>query len=309
MPAPSAPSLSDRLISALNELLRAEVPAVSLLAAVAPWLAPIFPAAYTWHNVSFVMLFGWNGTIAAVVGGFVAASVEAVGIAAVHTIISLWGKEKADGLVKMAGGALGMYLLIVVGANVALDWNAKRDGVLIAASGLLCLMTVTGGIIAGVRARAARAAADEQAKQDSDTAQANAAIAEDSRQFDKEQLAWKEKGEREERMQKEANAHAERMAKIAKGIDPDAPPAPPPPTIHPVSNATPNPRAPRRPKPTYSMDHLREWVGENDKLSADKQAIGLKAKFGALNKDIAEVLQVHASTVGRWISENGDKQT
>lgn len=136
---------------ALEEVL------VDILAAFVPWLAPVAPAYIAWRNMTEVMQFdAW-------VAGIVAAVVEFLGLATVHTIFMLWdynqtkGKTGQRAPLAVAVGAAGMYLAVVMTVNVILD---DAPAVQKAAQALLSLLSVVGAVTLAIRAQHARRVAE-----------------------------------------------------------------------------------------------------------------------------------------------------
>ena len=148
---------TERIVAALaglRDLIRAvEGVLIDLVAAAAPWLAPVIPAYLAWHNMVDVLAFPvWIAWIGAAV-------VELAGLSAVHTTFTLWDyndtKRKSDqqAPVQVSLAITVFYLAIILIVNVALDTGTALEKLAIT---LLSLLTVVGSVILAVRASHAR---------------------------------------------------------------------------------------------------------------------------------------------------------
>lgn len=142
----------------INNFIRdTEGSIVNALTAVAPWLAPLAPAAMSWAHMVNSLAFD------KIIAGAIAFVVEVMGMASVSTIISFWShnrKYRDDKLKAPVGIAIGtflFYLAVILSMNVLLDaasvpsWTVDKDTSLIAARAMLTLLTVPAAILLAIR--------------------------------------------------------------------------------------------------------------------------------------------------------------
>lgn len=153
-----------------NRLMRSiESVLIDLIAATAPWLAPVIPAYMVHQSLMNVLAMPpWVAWIGAAV-------VEFLGLSAVSTTMTLWdyndkrkaaqlnqttkGKRRKPRPVKglapvwVAGGAGGFYLISVLVVNVILDDAGTWERI---AKALLSSLSVIAALILAVRAQHAR---------------------------------------------------------------------------------------------------------------------------------------------------------
>lgn len=159
----------EKIVGFLNGILRlnrtTEYLVIDLIAAIAPWLAPVLPAFLTGSNLFKLLEFPWY---IALVSALV---VELVGLSSMSTVLMLWTwnetKRESDPYAPMwlALVAGVIYMGVVLSVNTLLDIDPKRYSVLV--KGLLSCMTVVAAIIIAVRGQhARRMEAKEREKQE-----------------------------------------------------------------------------------------------------------------------------------------------
>lgn len=296
MTAPK-PSLAQGVADALNALRQISVPAVDLAAEAAVWISPAFPAIYTWHGVTYNLLgqskLTWDVNVAFWGGAVIAACVELVGMASVYTVVSL-RSDKDRSLFWLAGVSCLFYVAIVVLGNAGLGWLAGEHGIRIAVSALLSCLTLVGAIIAGVRGEVSKRAAEAD-KRTGNAVQLNAQA------FDQGTQRIHTQNSHEMEVLKLRQAHDERMAKIAHGIDPDAQPAP---VIDPASTGQ---LASVKPELAALVAEFRARNATSKSSSRDLCRYLHELAYS--NTEIAVATGIHISGVGKHInsSKNGAK--
>lgn len=124
---------------------------IDAVAAITPWLAPLIPAFLVYHNMTerlgYTNLFGLIG----------AASVEFLGLSAVHTAVTFhqWNdNHKSDRApFWFAFGAGAFYVVIILTVNAALDIWQDQQWVKILAHALLSLLSVDAAAVIAMRAQ------------------------------------------------------------------------------------------------------------------------------------------------------------
>lgn len=157
-PHPTPPSPFVQRVTAVliawGELTRAlEATLIDNLAATIPWLAPVVPAFMIYHSLTAVIHFpAWVGAVSAVV-------VEFLGLATVSTVFQFWSyndaRRKTDPVAPMrvAAGAAGFYLAVVILVNVILDRAPLEQ---LVAKALLSTLSSVAAITLSIRAQHAR---------------------------------------------------------------------------------------------------------------------------------------------------------
>ena len=149
------------VFDAINYYIRnSEASLVNLLSAIAPWGAPLAPASMAYAGM--VNHLGITRPIALIL----AAVIEILGLATVHTTLSFWqyNRRRVAGWkrqpTELAAGMFGFYLLIILTVNVVLEipgafpgipaWTAAAIPIL--AKALLSLLAVPAAVTMAVRA-------------------------------------------------------------------------------------------------------------------------------------------------------------
>lgn len=124
---------------------------IDAVAAITPWLAPLIPAFLVYHNMTerlgYTNLFGLIG----------AASVEFLGLSAVHTAVTFhqWNDNHKQDRAPFwfAFGAGAFYVVIILTVNAALDIWQDQAWVKILAHALLSLLSVDAAAVIAMRAQ------------------------------------------------------------------------------------------------------------------------------------------------------------
>lgn len=169
------------ILSSANRLLRAvESILIDLIAATAPWLAPIFPAYMVWYALTHrlnIPVPGWVAMVGALV-------IEFLGLSAISTTLMLWTyndrrRESADlsrakkrrrprkmhgeAPVWLAAGSGAFYLVVVLVVNVVMDTSGIEERI---AKAMLSSLSIIAGLILAVRAQHARRLEDAEMRRD-----------------------------------------------------------------------------------------------------------------------------------------------
>lgn len=309
---PPKPSLALWLADRLRELQAIEEPLVNLISAASPYIAPVFPALYTWHSVTYVLLATWDDSIAWWVGLATAVGVEFIGVSAVQTSIKLWD-EKRMALMWLAVAAGLYYVAVVVVSNVLLGIMPNAIEALVTVSALLSSQTVVGGLISGVRAQATKqvqaaqstqAAIDaQQAAKQAQQREANATAFEQGRQVREQQNAH-ELAQLAARNAQELALAQERTKQLAIEAEIARASTPPAPVIDPASTGQ---VASVEPELASLVAEFRASNASSKSISKDL-CIYLHGK-GYTNTEIANATGIHITGVGKHIngSKNGAK--
>lgn len=161
------------VLNSANRLLRAvESILIDLIAATAPWLAPVLPAYMVWYALTHrlnIPVPGWVALIGALV-------IEFLGLSAISTTLMLWTyndrrRESAQDRVKkhgkriktprvrglapvwLAAGSGAFYLVVVLVVNVVMDTSSIQERI---AKAMLSSLSIIAGLILAVRAQHAR---------------------------------------------------------------------------------------------------------------------------------------------------------
>lgn len=156
---PTAPHPDDKLLNFFQRALDVNHAfyglGIDVLAAYSPLLATLIPAYLTYHSTLTYLHFApWMAFTTAAV-------VEVLGLAAVHTTISLreynaslTRKTDQRAPLDIAFAASIAYILIVLVVNVGLDiFAAKVSWIIYTVKGFLSLLSVIGALIVAVRAQ------------------------------------------------------------------------------------------------------------------------------------------------------------
>ena len=156
----------------LNENIReTESSVVTLLSAVAPWLAPLAPAYMTYQHAVGVLDFPvW-------VALPIAAVVEIMGFSALSTFVEFWffnrrnqaGYKKAP--IEAVVIAFAVYLITIISSNVLLDAFDNSKPIVVTVRAMLAIQTIPAAII--VIVRASHREFLKEIKKDKEVAQAN----------------------------------------------------------------------------------------------------------------------------------------
>lgn len=145
--------MTTNIFDRINDWIRdAEGSLVNLLSAIAPWGAPLAPAYMSFRGMQLHL--GYTPFVALVV----AAVIEILGLATVHTTLVFWkhnrrySKEDNKMPTTLAGGMFALYLVIILTVNIALEWPVKWVYTPILARALLSLLAVPASITLAVRA-------------------------------------------------------------------------------------------------------------------------------------------------------------
>lgn len=152
--------MRNNVFDRINATIRStEGSLVNLLSAIAPWLAPLAPAAMSWRHMIDSLAFDQF------IAGAIAVVVEVMGLASVSTIIAFWSHNrnyKDDRLkapVWIAVFTFVFYLGVILIMNVALDAAnlaalvPYREGVVIFAKALLTLLSIPAAVLLAIRSQ------------------------------------------------------------------------------------------------------------------------------------------------------------
>lgn len=136
-----------RLTRAVESLL------IDVIAATAPWLAPLIPAFMAWDSMTRVLLFPpWVALAGAGV-------VELLGLSAVYTSFQLWEYNDSRRVIdqaaptKTAIAAASFYLIVVLTVNVLLD---QAPAIQRLAKALLSTLSIIAAVILAIRSQHSR---------------------------------------------------------------------------------------------------------------------------------------------------------
>lgn len=126
---------------------------VNLLSAIAPWGAPLAPAAMSYAGMK--QHLGFSEPIAVIIAGVI----EILGLATVHTTLSFWqhnrrySREYRRMPTRLAGGMFCLYLIVILTVNVLMEAFVSWPGMPILARALLSLLSVPAAVTMAIRAQ------------------------------------------------------------------------------------------------------------------------------------------------------------
>lgn len=135
-----------------NWVQNIEFSVVNVIATIAPWLSPLAPAYLSFiHMIEYLHFPVW-------LAWTVAANVEMLGLATVHTMLTFWShnrnyttdKNRVPTLIPL--GTFIFYLSIVLTINVMIEIVRFGYSPVVLAQGLLTLMTVPASVTLSIRA-------------------------------------------------------------------------------------------------------------------------------------------------------------
>jgi hypothetical protein len=147
--------MKTNVFDVLNSWIRGvEYSLVNLLSALAPWLAPLAPAYFSYHHM--VNYLGLPETVAFLI----AACIEILGLAAMHTTLEFysWNRKYKDTKLHAPLWAavltFALYFMVIITLNVLIDATLGNEAwPVIMARALLSFLTIPSALILSIRAQ------------------------------------------------------------------------------------------------------------------------------------------------------------